>query len=89
MNYNGATIMRFASTVALVACMCLTCPVLGADSPLVVEIWPGDVPDETGGIGAERFRMSPELDRKQVEVTESTKMVTNVTKPCSTRTAVS
>ena len=29
--------------------------------------------------------MSPKLDRKQVEVTESTRMVTNVTKPTITR----
>lgn len=76
--------MRFTSTVYLITCICVACPVLGADSPLVVEIWPGDVPDETGEIGEERFRMSPELDRKQVEVTESTKMVTNVTKPTIT-----
>lgn len=73
--------MRFTSTICLITCMCAPCPVFGADSPLVVEIWPGNVPDETGEIGAERFRMSPELDRKQVEVTESTKMLTNVTKP--------
>jgi acetyl esterase/lipase len=64
--------------------MCVACPVVGADSPLVVEIWPGNVPDETGDIGAEQFRMSPELDRKQVEVTEPTKMITNVTRPTIT-----
>ena len=37
-----------------------------AAEPLVVEIWPGKVPDESGDIGAERVRMSPKLDRKQV-----------------------
>jgi len=52
--------------------------------PLVVEIWPGKAPDESGNIGAERFRMSPALDRKQVEVTESTRMITDVTKPTLT-----
>src|SRR5205814_6221479 len=41
-------------------------------------------PDETGTIGAERFLMSPKLTRKEVEVTDSTKMVTNVTKPTIT-----
>ena len=51
------------------------------DNPLVVELWPGKVPDETGNIVAEKFLMSPKLDCKQVEVTEPTKMVTNVTKP--------
>ena len=55
-----------------------------AAEPLVVEIWPGKVPDESGNIGAERFRMSPRLDRKQVEVTEPTQMVTDVTKPTLT-----
>src|SRR5207237_7986169 len=55
-----------------------------AAEPLVIEIWPGNVPDESGNIGAERFRMSPKLDRKQVEVTEPTRMITDVTKPTLT-----
>ena len=55
-----------------------------ATEPLVIEIWPGKVPDESGNIGAERFRMSPKLDRKQVEVTEPTRMITDVTKPTLT-----
>ena len=55
-----------------------------AAEPLVVEVWPGKVPDESGNIGAERFRMSPALDRKHVEVTEPTRMVTDVTKPTLT-----
>jgi len=52
--------------------------------PPVVEIWPGTAPDESGNIGEEKFRMSPKLDRKQVEVTEPTRLVTNVTKPTLT-----
>src|SRR5438876_11339840 len=52
-----------------------------AVEPLVVEIWPGKVPEESGNIGPERIRMSPALDRKQVEVTEPTQMITDVTKP--------
>src|SRR5262245_41968174 len=59
-------------------------PPATADPPLVVEVWPGKVPDEPGGIGAEYVRMSPSLDRTQVEVTESTRMITNVTKPTLT-----
>src|SRR6266850_541998 len=57
-----------------------------AAAPLVVEIWPGKVPDEneSGDIGPERVRMSPALDRKQVEVTEPTRMITDVTKPTLT-----
>ena len=85
--------MQFVSTVSLVTCMCVaplsreskaTCPVAGADNPLVVEIWPGKVPDETYTIGAEKCRMSPELSREQVEVTEPTRMITNVTLPTIT-----
>lgn len=74
--------MRFV--VLLVASLCVAGPVMGADNPLVVEIWSGAVPDESGNIGPEKFRMSPKLDRKQVEVTNSTKLVTGVTKPTLT-----
>jgi acetyl esterase/lipase len=52
-----------------------------ADKPTVIELWPGKAPDETGGIGEEKVLMSPKLERKQVEVTESTRLITNVTKP--------
>jgi acetyl esterase/lipase len=50
----------------------------------VVELWPDKVPDEIGNRGPEKIVMSPVLDRKQVEVTESTQMVTNVSKPTIT-----
>jgi acetyl esterase/lipase len=49
-----------------------------------VDLWPGKPPDEPGTIGAEYVRMPPKLDRKQVEVTEPTRLVTNVTKPTLT-----
>ncbi len=52
--------------------------------PLVVELWPEGAPDEPGSIGEEYTRMSPALDRKQVEVTDSTLMLTNVTNPTIT-----
>jgi acetyl esterase/lipase len=55
------------------------------EKPLVVELWTDKVPDEpVGVIGAEKVVMSPKLDRKQVEVTESTRMITNVTRPSIT-----
>ncbi len=76
--------MRFASTVWMVTWICVAWPVAGADDSLVVEIWPGKVPDESGNIGPEKFLMSPKLDHKQVEVTEPTQMVTGVTKPSIT-----
>src|SRR6516165_10228180 len=74
---------RTTLVVALVAWLCVAGPAL-ADEPLVVELWPGKPPDEPGTIGPEKVRMSPKLDRKQVEVTEPTRMVTNVTKPTIT-----
>ena len=55
-----------------------------AAEPLVIEIWPGAVPDEVGDIGPEKSLMSPKLDGEQVEVTEPTKMVTGVSKPTIT-----
>src|SRR5437773_3135999 len=76
--------MKPSAAVSLVAWICIAWPVAAADQPLVVELWPGKAPDETGTIGAERVRMSPKLDRKQVEVTEPTRMVTNVTRPTVT-----
>jgi acetyl esterase/lipase len=76
---------RVASVVALLAGLCVAGPAFTADKPLVVELWPaGKVPDEPGSIGAEKVVMSPKLTRKQVEVTEPTRMVTNVTKPTLT-----
>jgi acetyl esterase/lipase len=57
---------------------------VGADLELVVDIWPGEAPEESGTIGAEKTRMSPKLDRKQVEVTEPTRLITDVTKPTLT-----
>ena len=76
--------MRFTSGLSVVTWLCLAWPLVAADNPLVVELWPGNVPDETGNIGAERSVMSPKLDRKQVEVTEPTRMVTNVSRPTIT-----
>ncbi len=76
--------MRFVLIVSLVTCLCVAWSAVGADKPLVVEIWPRRIPDESGNIGEEKFRMSPKLDRKQVEVTEPTRLVTNVTKPTLT-----
>jgi acetyl esterase/lipase len=76
--------MRFASMLSLVIWLCVAWPLAAANSPLVVELWPGAVPDEAGNLGAERTLMSPKLDHKQVEVTEPTRMVTNVSRPTIT-----
>ncbi|HTD85762.1 MAG TPA: alpha/beta hydrolase [Candidatus Binatia bacterium] len=50
----------------------------------MVAVWPGKVPDENTNMGPERIVMSPVLDQKQVEVTESTRMITGVTNPTIT-----
>lgn len=56
-----------------------------ADEPQVIELWPaGKVPEEPGNIGAEFTRPSPALGRKDVEVTEPTTLVSNVTRPTLT-----
>lgn len=49
-------------------------------------LWPKTVPDEPPAwtIGAERIRMSPGGDRTQVEVTNKTRLITDVTVPAIT-----
>jgi len=53
-------------------------------NPRVVDLWPGSAPEESATLGAETYPMSPKLDRKQVEVTEPTRMITGVTRPTLT-----
>ena len=72
---------HFVYSVVLIASLCGASSAIAADSLQVIELWPGVAPDETGTIGPERVRMSPKLERKQVEVTEPTRMITGVTKP--------
>jgi acetyl esterase/lipase len=72
------------ATITLLTSLCLAGPLLGAGKPRVVELWPGKAPDEPGTIGAEKVLMSPKLTSKQVEVTEPTRLVTNVTRPTIT-----
>jgi len=50
-------------------------------SPLVIKLWPGIPPDQISTNRAERVRISPRLDHKQVEVTEQTRLITGVTEP--------
>src|SRR5262249_51717074 len=83
-SHRGATMKRFVPAVALIAWSCMAWPALAADKTMVVELWPGKAPDETGNIGPEYVRMSPKLTKKEVEVTDSTRMVTNVTRPTIT-----
>lgn len=74
--------MRFSTAVVLVCSFCcLSWSLAAAGGPQVVELWPGKVPGETNTLGPERVRMSPKLDRKQVEVTEQSRLITDVSKP--------
>ena len=76
---------RSVMSVCLLTWLSMTLPAMGADKPLVVELWPGKVPDETdANIGPEKVHMSPKLTTKEVEVTEPTRLVTNVSKPTIT-----
>src|SRR6266496_6838589 len=77
------TMPPIASALAMFVSLIVAWTALAAE-PLVVEIWPGKVPEESGNIGAERVRMSPKLERKQVEVTEQTRLITDVTRPTIT-----
>src|SRR5204863_167244 len=56
----------------------LTFPVVGADDPLVLPIWPGKVPGDYGEIGSEHIRPPENAPTKDA------KWLTNVTKPTIT-----
>src|SRR6185369_4454338 len=75
--------MRLLVSVALFTSIIIAPSAIAAE-PLVVELWPSGAPEEIGNIGPEKTVMSPKLDRKQVEVTESTRMLTGVTNPTIT-----
>jgi acetyl esterase/lipase len=72
---------RIILSVPLIAWLLAASPATAADKLLVVELWPGKAPDETKDIGPEVVRMSPKLTKKEVEVTQPTRMLTNVSKP--------
>ena len=51
LQIKGAATMRQASAFFWITWLWVVWPVVAADNPLVVELWPGKVPDETGNIG--------------------------------------
>jgi acetyl esterase/lipase len=75
---------RSNAVITLAVLTCAAWLTSAADPPVVVELWPGGAPEEGGTIGPERTRLSPKLDRQQVEVTEQTRLITDVTKPTLT-----
>ncbi len=76
--------MRLTLMVSVLISICTTLPAVGAAEPLVVNIWPGAAPEEPGNIGSETVRFPRKSDLRQVEVTEQTRLVTNVTEPSLT-----
>ncbi|MCW5557255.1 MAG: alpha/beta hydrolase [Verrucomicrobiae bacterium] len=76
--------VRRVPAVVLLTWMSAAGSAIGAETPQVVKLWPGKVPDETAEIGPETVRMSPSLDRERVEVTESTRLITGVSQPSIT-----
>jgi acetyl esterase/lipase len=56
----------------------LVVPVMGAQEPLVLPVWPGAVPGDYGTVGPERVRAPSEAPTKDA------KWITNVTKPTLT-----
>jgi acetyl esterase/lipase len=75
---------RLPAPVSLITFLFIGLPSAGADTPQVVELWPGKAPDEPGTIATEVVRMSPRATHQRFEVTEPTRLVTNVTKPTIT-----
>jgi acetyl esterase/lipase len=64
--------------IGLLAGILLACPLNGAEESLVLPIWPGAVPADSGTIGPERVRAPAEAPTKDA------KWITNVTKPTVT-----
>jgi acetyl esterase/lipase len=56
----------------------LPAPLLAQEKPLVLDVWPGKAPGETGEIGAEKLLEAKPNDKKPVQ------RLTNVTKPTLT-----
>src|SRR6266478_3307529 len=75
--------MKAFTSVALFVAL-VAAALASAAEPVVVQVWPSVAPEEAGNIGPEKVVMSPKLDHKQVEVTESTRMITGVTNPTIT-----
>src|SRR5947207_9412109 len=67
-----------AMCASLIFGLSLTSPVVGADDPLVLPVWPGKVPGDYGEIGSEHIRPPEDAPTKDAQ------WLTNVTKPTIT-----
>ncbi len=76
---------HIALGVSIFACLFVSLPVVAADKPMVLELWPGKAPDDNAGkIGDEKF-IQLMVDGKPYQVFgKPTKWLTNVTKPTLT-----
>jgi acetyl esterase/lipase len=76
---------RMIASVSLLICLsAFSLGALGADPPVVVDLWPGKVPGDAGIAGAEKF-IELKIDGKPYEVGgKPTKWLTNVTRPTLT-----
>ncbi len=60
----------------------IACQSAAADEPLILDVWPGDVPGEKGDIGPERFQPAGDPARRQVQRLENVSHPTiTVSKP--------
>lgn len=75
---------RTRHVLVTLALSLLAAPLAAQEQPAVLDIWPGKPPEEPGTIGPEKVILSPKHTAKEVEVTESTRLVTNVTHPTLT-----
>lgn len=75
--------MRFLALIILFMAGAST-TLLGQEKPKVIAIWPGQAPDEPGTIGPEKVHLFKPGKRQDVEVTEPTRLITNVTRPTLT-----
>ncbi|MSU80478.1 MAG: alpha/beta hydrolase [Gemmataceae bacterium] len=76
--------MRMPLPVLLVALLFIVPSATAGEKPTVIDIWPGKAPDEPGTIGPEKVLMSLKNTPKQVEITEPTRLISNVTRPTLT-----
>ncbi|MEW5977003.1 MAG: alpha/beta hydrolase [Acidobacteriota bacterium] len=64
--------------IAAIVGLSLVAPATASENPIVLNVWPGQVPGDYGTIGAERVRAPSESPTKDA------KWITNVTKPTIT-----
>lgn len=80
--------MRYATFAALAACLCVAWTDARDEAkdakPEVVRLWAGAAPDENDPVPPETTRPSPKSDPRQVEITATTTLVTNVSTPTLT-----